>query len=141
MTGVLDKLIASTRRISFGTTEASPTPYRVQVSNCGQWFGFKNTLDLIIKYCEMAEGDPRYDLRTIGRGVLDGRACYVLKRRLPFTRPDDPYPNRLLVIYIDREWLVPTGCFAYADDGGNELLGSYVTTSVELNPGLTEADF
>ena len=45
------------------------------------------------------------------------------------------------MICIDRDWLVPAGCFAYADDAGEELLGTYVTTEVEFNVGLTDADF
>lgn len=104
-------------------------------------FGFRNTLELIIKYCELARGDPAYDLRYRGLASLNGRVSYVFERRLPYTEPDDPYPNRLLVICIDRDWLVPTGCFAYADDAGEVLLGTYVTTQVEFNVGLADADF
>lgn len=104
-------------------------------------FGFKNTIDLIIKYCEIAQGDPGYELRYVGHGTVDGRSTYVLERRLPYTEPNKPYPDRLLVIHIDREWLLPTACYTYADEAREELLGSYVTTSVELNVGLTDEDF
>ncbi len=104
-------------------------------------FGFRNTLDLIIKFCEMAKGDPAYDLRFVGVERLGDRDCYVLERKLPVSPVDQPFPDRLLVIYIDREWLVPTGCFAYADDARRELLGSYVSRAIEFNVGLTDADF
>jgi hypothetical protein len=104
-------------------------------------FGFFNTLDLIISFCQRAQGDPRYDLRCVGRGQVEGRPTYVFERRLPFTAENDPYPDRLQVIHIDSEWLVPTACFSYADDEKEEMLGRYVTTSVEFNVGLTDADF
>ena len=104
-------------------------------------FGFRNTLGLIIQYCEMARGDPGYELRYVGGGFVDGRPCYVLERRLPYAGPDGPYPDRLLVMYVDREWFVPTACLSYLDNGGQELLGSYILTDVEFNVGLTDADF
>jgi len=104
-------------------------------------YGFRNSLDLIIKFCIMAQGQPGYELNYLGIAEFDGRESYVLQRRLPFTAEDDPYPDRLLLIYIDREWLVPTGCFAYADDAGTELLGQYVSKQVAINIGLSDADF
>ena len=104
-------------------------------------FGFANTLALIIHYCEQAQGDPAYELRYVGGGLLDDRPCHVFERRLPYTGEGGAYPNRLLIIYIDREWLVPTGCFAYADDARQELLGSYLFTDVRFNTGLSDADF
>jgi len=104
-------------------------------------FGFRNTLDMIIKYCEMARGKPGYELNYLGITKFNGRDAYVLERRLPFTGEDAPYPDQLLLTYIDREWLLPVGCFAYADDAGTELLGLYVSTNVVINIGLSDADF
>ncbi|UCE61558.1 MAG: DUF1571 domain-containing protein [Phycisphaerales bacterium] len=104
-------------------------------------FGFLNTLDFIINYCESARDDPAYDLSYVDIDVVDNRPCYVFERRLPYTGTDGPYPNRLLVLYIDAEWLVPTTCLAYADDAAQELLGSYITTSAQFNVGLTDEDF
>ncbi|MFH1107861.1 MAG: DUF1571 domain-containing protein [Planctomycetota bacterium] len=104
-------------------------------------FGFKTTLDLILQYCETARGDPAFDLRFVGGGELDHRPCFVFERRLPYGDAAGVYPDRLLVIYVDREWLVPTGCFAYADEAGERPLGTYVTTDVKFNVGLTDADF
>ncbi len=104
-------------------------------------FGFRNTLELIIQYCQLARGDPEYELRYVGSGSVDGRPCYVLERRLPYAGPDGPYPDRLLVMYLDREWMVPTACLSYLDDAGQELLGSYILTDVQFNVGLSDADF
>lgn len=104
-------------------------------------FGFKHTLDFIIEYCEMAQGDPSFDLRYVGRGEVNGRLTFVFERRLPFTVENAPYPDRLQVINIDCEWLVPTACLAYADDAREQFLGRYITTDVEFNIGLTDEDF
>jgi hypothetical protein len=104
-------------------------------------FGFKNTLDFHIKYCEMAQGDPAYRLAYLGRGEVDGRATFVFERRLPLSTEAATFPDRVQIINIDCGWLVPTGCFAYADDEREQLLGRYVATDVEFNVGLTDEDF
>jgi len=104
-------------------------------------FGFDSTLDLIIKYCEKARDAGALDLRYVGQGSVDGRATLVFERRLPYTGAEQPYPDRLLVFHIDREWLVPTACFSYSDDRGEELLGKYILTGVEFNVGLDDDDF
>jgi len=104
-------------------------------------FGFKNTLDLIIGDCERFQDEPDYELWYAGLSTFAERPCYVIERRLPYEGEDGPYPNRRLTVYIDREWLVPLGTLAYADDAGADLLGSYVLTDVEFNVGLTDADF
>jgi hypothetical protein len=124
-------------------------------------FGFRRTLEIMTESCEKARAEavtahgwigspqsggvavaePAYELRCVGQSVLDDRPCLVLKRLLPYRHGDRAYPDRLLFIYIDRQWLVPTGCFAFADDLGERPLGTYVTTSVEMNVGLGDDDF
>lgn len=104
-------------------------------------FGFKNTLDLIIGDCKQFQGDPGYELWYAGVSTFAERPCYALERRLPYEGEDGRYPNRRLTVYIDREWLVPLGTLAYADDAGTDLLGSYVLTDVEFNVGFPDADF
>lgn len=104
-------------------------------------FGFKNSLDLIIKYCEKATGESGYSLTFKGMEAFQGRPCYVFERRLPYDGEQGIYPDRLLVIQIDSEWLVPVGVFAYSDSEGRELLGRYVFTEIEYNTGLSDADF
>ena len=53
----------------------------------------------------------------------------------------DPCPNRLLVIYVGRQRLVPTACTAYLDDARQDLLGRYILASDQFNTGLTGEDF
>lgn len=104
-------------------------------------FGFGHTLDLIIYYSQQAAADGLLDLRYTGAGSIDGRPTYVFQRVLPYTGQEEPYPDRLLVFHIDREWLLPTACFSYADDEGQQLLGKYLLTGATFNVGLTDADF
>ncbi len=104
-------------------------------------FGFRNTLELIMKYCRLAKDDPQYGLCYVGQADLDKRPTYVFERHVPYDAQDDTYPDRLLVVHIDCEWLVPTGTFAYADDAKTELLGSYKLTDAEFNVDLTDVDF
>ncbi len=104
-------------------------------------FGFKNTLELIIKYSEQAAAEGKLELEFVGNGEIDGRATYVFERRLPYAGEEAVYPDRLLVIHVDKEWLLPTGCFSYADDDGADLLGRYLLTEAEFNVGYGDADF
>lgn len=104
-------------------------------------FGFKNSLGLIIKYCVKAQAEGKLGLAFVGDGSINGRPTYVFERRLPYTGEEEPYPDRLLVVHIDKEWLLPTGCFSYADDDGENLLGRYLLTEAEFNIGLEDADF
>ena len=104
-------------------------------------FGFVNALRLMIEYCVRAEREPEYELRYLGTGWVAGRPCYVLRRRLPSSGPAGAYPDRWLVAYIDQEWLVPTTCVSFADDGARQLIGAYLLTEVEFNVGLTDGDF
>ena len=104
-------------------------------------FGFRNTLDMLIEHCEKAAGDSRYALKYIGQGKLDERPCFVIERRLPFEGESGTYPDRVAVIYIDQEWLLPTGVYTYRDDAARELIGSYVITNVTFNVGFTDAEF
>lgn len=104
-------------------------------------FGFKNSLELIIEYCEKAQAEGALKLQYVGDGSIDGRPTYVFERRLPYTGEEGPYPDRYLIIHIDKQWLAPTGCFAYADDEGERLLGRYVLTDAQFNVGYTPSDF
>lgn len=104
-------------------------------------FGFRTTLDLIMVYCEKAAKSGELDLRYIGPSTIDGRPTLMFERLLPYTGQEEPYPDRLLVFHIDREWLLPTACFSYADDDSQQLLGKYITTDVTFNNGLSDEDF
>ncbi len=104
-------------------------------------FGFRSTLDLIIKYTERARQNDELILRYVGEGVIEGRATWVFERQLPYTGREEPYPDALLIYHIDQQWLVPTACYSYADPAGLELLGSYVITDVRFDVGLGDDDF
>lgn len=106
-------------------------------------FGFRRNLDLIIKYSEEAkERGELTDLSYRGQSALDGRPTFVIERRLPHEKgTEKPYPDRLLTVHVDQEWLVPTGCFSYQDDEGKELLGKYIFTDVKFNQGFGDDDF
>ena len=104
-------------------------------------FGYFNTLDLMIGYCDRARGHPEFELRYVGRGLQANRPCYVFVRRLPYGNGEVDYPDRVLDVHIDAQWLVPTGCFSYADDARTKLIGRYMLTDPEFNVGLTDEDF
>lgn len=104
-------------------------------------FGFEESLELIILYSENAREEGKLDVKYTGHGTIGGRPTFVFERRLPYTGEEKPYPDRLLVYHIDQEYLVPTACYSYADDEAQRLLGSYVYTNIQMNPGYTAADF
>ncbi|MBI4717985.1 MAG: DUF1571 domain-containing protein [Planctomycetes bacterium] len=104
-------------------------------------FGFRKTLERVIAACERARDEPAYRLRYLGIGRLDDRECHVFERLLPYHDEGGPFPDRRLLLYIDREWLVPTASVAYADVESRELLGCYLFADVRFNLGLTDADF
>ncbi len=104
-------------------------------------FGLKNSLDMIIKYCEKAKGSPEYKLSFRGLETFHDRLSFTFERQLPYDGEQGGYPDRRLLFYIDCEWLVPTGVLAYADIEKRELLGRYVFTDLQFNTGLTDADF
>jgi len=104
-------------------------------------FGYKNSLDLIIKFCEMARDHSQYRLEYLGVVDHHGRDAYLLERVLPYTGEGGVYPDRLLRIYIDTEWLVPTGIYAYMDDEATTPLGKYLLLNPEFNVGLSDRDF
>ncbi len=134
--GVLGALLPSGVRRSIHGPEAK-SESRKTIDQ----FGFRNSLDLIIKFCELAKGHPEYELRYMGKGRLNERPCFVFERHLPYTGVDGDFPDRVLEVYIDEEWLVPTGCIAYSDEAKDMLLGRYVHSDVTFNVGLTDVDF
>lgn len=103
--------------------------------------GFASTFALLEKYNGIAEARGVLDFRYAGPGEIDGRKTYKIVRRLPYEGPDGPYPDALMVLHIDQEWLLPVAVYSYGDKDGTQLLGSYVFTKIELNPGLDEAAF
>ena len=104
-------------------------------------FGFTESLKLILKYSRKAQAEGKLKLEYVGRGEIGGRPTYVFERHLPYTGDEADYPDRLLVFHLDGQYLVPTACYCYADDAEQALLGSYLYTDIQLNPGYTDDDF
>jgi hypothetical protein len=76
-----------------------------------------------------------------GEGSIDGRPTFVLARYLPYTGPNGKYPDARLVVHLDQEWLLPVGIYSYADREARVLLGSYISTEVELNRSFSDLAF
>jgi hypothetical protein len=104
-------------------------------------FGFANSLRLILKYCDLSASRNELDVRYVRTGMVGGRPTYLFERRLPYTGEQGLYPDGLLLVHLDQEYLLPTRCVAYADEGGTQLLGRYTITNIRFNVGLTDRDF
>ncbi|MBU0639373.1 MAG: DUF1571 domain-containing protein [Planctomycetes bacterium] len=104
-------------------------------------FGFKAILDLLEHYNDLAAANGVLDFRYTGVGEVDGRPTFVFTRNLPYEGPGGEYPDAHMILHLDQTWLLPLAVHSYADHEGKELLGSYVFTKVELNPGLGDEAF
>jgi hypothetical protein len=104
-------------------------------------FGFGNALKLIIDYSSAAVQTGQGSLVYAGTGEVEGRPTWVLKRTLPYTADGGEWPDRILIVHIDREWLLPVACYTYADDAQKTILAKYEYSNVRLNTGLTPKDF
>lgn len=103
--------------------------------------GFAATFASIERINALAEARGMLDLRYVGDGEIDGRPTYRITRNLPAGGPDAAFPDRRMVLHLDQQWLLPVAVYSYGDTEETQLLGSYVFTRVELNPGLDEASF
>jgi hypothetical protein len=103
--------------------------------------GFAASFDLAERYAQIAREDGVLDVCFSGIGEVDGRPTFVITRRLPYTGDNGVYPDAKMVLHLDEERLLPVAIESYANQEGTKLLGRYVFTKVELNPGLTESDF
>lgn len=104
-------------------------------------FGFGNALKLIIDCAGQAISTGQGSLTYEGEGTIDGRKTWVFKRVLPYTHDGGQWPDRVLIVHIDREWLLPVACQTYADDAQQTMLARYVFSDIHLNSGLSEKDF
>lgn len=104
-------------------------------------FGFANSLQLIMKYTELGLQRQEVELKYVGDSDWPGRPCYVIERRLPYTDDNGVYPDRVLMVYVDKEYLLPTCCISYADEAKTKLLGRYMLKNVRFNVGLSDRDF
>lgn len=104
-------------------------------------FGFRNSMALTLKYCKLASEQGVLDFAYKGLDTVNGRTTMKFERHLPYTGEDCVWPDRVLVVHVDKELLLPTLCLAYADDAKTELLGHYELADVQLNPGLDQSVF
>jgi hypothetical protein len=104
-------------------------------------FGMRNALTLTMKYCLMAREKGILNLKYMGNGKVDNRETLVFERRLPYKGEGGEWPDRVLVVHIDKQYLLPTLCTAYADDDKKVLLGRYMSTGVKLNVNLSDSVF
>jgi len=104
-------------------------------------FGLRNSLVLTLKYAKLSQQKNILDFSYKGNSEVEGRTTLVFERRLPYTGPDGPWPDRVLIVHLDHELLLPVLCIAYADDDRKILLGRYQSTDVKLNPNLPDSLF
>jgi hypothetical protein len=134
--GALARLVAGNVKVALDGKEAREASRR-SIDD----FGFRYAIESILRENErfQAEGVLRWE--PVREGSVDGRETWVLIRHLPYDGVGKAYPNGMLVIHIDREWLLPVALQAYADHAEQHLLEEYVFTDITLNPGLSEDSF
>ena len=104
-------------------------------------FGLRNSMALTLKYCKQARQQNVLDFTYKGNGKVADRDTLIFERHLPFNGDEGLWPDRVLVVHLDKELLVPTLCTAYADDAKTKLLGEYQVTDIKLNQNLPESIF
>ncbi|UCD29622.1 MAG: DUF1571 domain-containing protein [Planctomycetota bacterium] len=106
-------------------------------------FGLRNSLHLTLKYCKIAQDKkiPDFNFKYVGNGKVEGHETLIFERHLPYTGEDGIWPDRVLVVHIDKELLLPRLCTAYADDQKTVVLGRYMTSKIKLNANLPDSIF
>ena len=106
-------------------------------------FGFKRTLDLLIKYCEQAKAKGELGLKFCGETHFDGRPVWVVRRSLPYTGEGGAYPDRTAEMYIDKEYRIPIAVYCYSDDerSPQNLLGKYEYRDIRFDVRFEDSDF
>jgi hypothetical protein len=134
--GAIIRLITTDVLMPIKGEQARKTSRR-SIDECG----FSTSFELTERYAQLARQNGVLDVKYGGTGEVDGRPTFVIVRHLPYTGEGGQYPDAKTVVHLDQEWLLPVAIESYADHEGTQLLGRYVFTHVELNPGLGEADF
>ncbi|MCA9222587.1 MAG: DUF1571 domain-containing protein, partial [Planctomycetales bacterium] len=76
-------------------------------------FGFQRSLDLLIKYSGIAKEAGELQLEFVGETRFDGRDVWLVRRTLPYTSAEGPYPDRVANIYVDCQLRVPVAVYTY----------------------------
>jgi hypothetical protein len=99
-------------------------------------------MELTLKFVKLAaEKKVDYSFKYLGPGEVNGRTTLRFERHLPYTDEAGEWPDRVLIVDVDRELQVPVLCVAYADEAKDELLGRYEMSDVKLNVGLADSVF
>lgn len=105
-------------------------------------FGFARGLELLIRYCRIAEQRGELRLEFLGESQFEGRPTYVVERHLPYRGgAGEIYPDRVAVVHLDQAWRVPVSVRCFADEEQTQLLGRYEYSDVEMNIDLTSDVF
>ena len=99
-------------------------------------FGFGRSLQDMIRVYEQAAQSGDLVTEYLGIQKVAGRDCLVLVRSLPMAKG---YPAARLVVYLDKDYLLPTRVESY-DAAGNPV-GLYMYLDVRFNLGLTDELF
>lgn len=134
--GALVRLITTDVFLPIHGPEARKASRRT-IDECG----FRASFELMEQINSLAEERGVLKIWYGGPGTIDGRPTFQIYRELPYEGPGGAYPDARLVLHLDQEWLLPVAVYSYADTEQRELLGSYVFSRVELNPGLGDEAF
>ena len=123
-----------------GTVKRSPTDPDVMESTLRPitQFGFRRMLESLLEVYEEANRCGELEFSYLGTGRIEGidRDLLVIQRVLP---PREGYPAKTTRIYIDRQLLLPVQMDAW--NWQDELSSRYTFRDIQLNVGLTDADF
>ena len=128
--GVVGMLIHTVRR------DLNDPRLRKSSRRTANQFGFGQSLQAMIALYERAAQNGDLVTDYLGIGKVDGRDCLVLVRKLPMEKG---YPMAKLVVYLDKEYLLPTQAESY--DAGGQRLFLYKYVDLRFNLGLTDELF
>ncbi|MEM9364621.1 MAG: DUF1571 domain-containing protein [Planctomycetota bacterium] len=105
--------------------------------------GFRFLLRELVKRLETEVERERCEVRFYADAAIGKRACDHIEVRQPKRAPDLDY--QLARVYVDREWNLPLyfSSYGWPVEGEEKpvLIEEYAFTQVQLNAGLTAADF
>lgn len=102
-------------------------------------FGFKRIMEDVIQTNNQAKQAGDFREEPPQSVVVDGKPCIRLVRYLTEKKAD--YPAYKTVIYIDREYMVPTLIEGTGWGGDNDFLWRYSFSDLKFDVGLEDADF
>lgn len=104
-------------------------------------FGSAAFLQRIVRENRKAKEAGHLGLKYHGKATFDGRPTYMFIRQLPYAGAQGPYSDARMVLHVDQEWLIPLSISSSADDKQQNLLERDEFTQMQVNVGLSDADF